>query len=177
MGGKLSKTPDHRSLPQEKKSYQNVLRAYAKWEHHSALVNHDVSRFATQEIRNFKRHNQQNITNQSHPSSTEKPRHDQNIHGKSLSLQKSHSFNQLSTSKNLITAEQLIKIQSQRRQRYPSSFSQNETTPKPSSAINENQLISSKNKTKQIPLDLQLILINQYDIQVKVIYFIIHIIP
>ncbi len=174
MGGKLSKKPEHRSFPQEKKSYQNVLRAYAKWEHHSALVNHDISRFATQEIQNLKRHNQQKLTNQSHPSSTEKP---QNIHGKSLSLQKSHSFNQLSTSKNLITAEQLIKIQSQRRQRYRSSFSQNETTPKPSSTINENQLISSKNKTKQIPLDLQLIFINQYDIQVKVIYFIIHIIP
>jgi hypothetical protein len=162
MGGKLSKKPEHRSFPQEKKSYQNVLRAYAKWEHHSALVNHDISRFATQEIRNLKRHNQQKLTNQYYPSSTEKP---QNIHGKSLSLQKSHSFNQLS---NLITAEQLIKSQSQRRQRYRASFSET-----PSSTIKENQLISSNNKRKQIPLDLQLVLINQYDIQVKFIYFII----
>jgi len=201
MGTKISKQHGAHSPSQDTKSYENVVRAYAKWEHHSGLVSHDIFRFANGESRNLKRHNQlshnssdqqkqiqpHNI-NQSpsnrqirpHHSTTIRRRHNQNIYGKRLTIRKSQSMKQLSNSQNLITAEKLIKNQSQQRQRYRSSSSQrlnnifqDENIQKSLLTTNTNQEIYSKNKTKQIPSDLQLVLINQLDLQV--LFFSFHI--
>lgn len=202
MGAKTSKQEYNHSPLQNTKSYKNVFRAYAKWEHHSGLVSDDILRFTSHENRNLKRHNQfcQNNSNQqqiiqpyntkqsssnqqiqSHFLPRKKPRYDENIHGKRLTIRKSQSMEHLSNSKNLITAEQLIKNQFERQQRYRSSFSQksnqifqNETIQKSPLITNTNQFISSKDKIKQIPPDLQLVLINQHDLQVNFIHFIIY---
>jgi hypothetical protein len=191
MGTGTSKEEDYSDSFQDAPTYQNVRRAYAKWDHHSGLASHDVSHFSTHEIRNLKRHHElshnspdqqkpisSNITKQSsldqETQSTRKTHDDRSKYEKKLPLQESQSINQESYSKNVITAEQLLRTQSQRKQRHrptPSSSSNdtlnNPTTLKPLTRTNANQFITSNNKIQQIPADLQLVLINQHDLQVK----------
>ena len=172
---KTSKQKDQHSSPQNRKTYENVFRVYAKWDHHFNLISHDVNRFSSQEIQNLKRHQQ---ISQSSPNqrklnlSTKKVRYDKSL------LRKSQSVDQLPSSKNLITAGKLIKSQSQQRNRYQSNTSQSsndllhhQINQKSFSTTNINLINSSKNKTKQIPNDFQLVLINQYDLQVTFTYF------
>jgi hypothetical protein len=113
MGVKASKRPDS---SQSIKSYENTFRSYAKWDHHSGLVTHDISRFTIYEINNLKRHNQLSRHSpneeQSNDVSRKKVRVDQNPR---LTVKKSQSVEQLSNSKNIITVQQLIKTQSERR--------------------------------------------------------------
>jgi len=167
MGTKISKQKDQNSPS----TYENVLRAYAKWDYHSALTSHDIDRFSSQEIKNFKKHkqmsknspNQQKRNSSSEQSLTKKSRYEKN-------LRKSQSADRLSSSKNLITTGQLIKNQSQQRQRYRSTPSQSSNdllhNQKFSSTTNINSSTSSKHKRKQIPNDSQLVLINPHDLQV-----------
>jgi hypothetical protein len=176
MGAKTSKQQHNHSPTQNSNSYKNVRRAYAKWEHHSIPVSHDILRFVSEENKNLKKHNQlsQNFPDQQkliqpYPSSIKTSHHDQNLHGKKLHLEKSQSMEQLFNSKNLITAQQLIKNQSQRRLKYRSSLSlqSNDILQESLLITNTNQFIYSKNKTIQIPSDLQFVLINQFDLKVN----------
>jgi hypothetical protein len=144
MGGRPSKKQN--SLI---KSYKNTFRAYAKWDHHSSPITHDISRFTAHEINNLKRHNQliRHSPNeeQSNNLSIKKVRID---HLPRLKIEKSQSVEQLSNSKNIITVQQLIQNQFERRQK---SF-------------------STTNLNQQIPLNLQLVLINQNDLQVNIFF-------
>ncbi len=106
MGIQASKRQD---LPQSRKTYPNTFRSYAKWEYHSGLISHDTLRVTAYEINNLLK---------------TKSRIDQN-----------QPIEELSTSKNVITIQELIR----------------------------NQL-----QTKHIPSNLQLALINQNDLQVKI---------
>ena len=178
MGGEVSKKDDYSSSSSStRKSYQNTLRAYAKWDYHSVRVNDDASRFTTSEMHNFKRHNQsagnsplvnqslyikESLSDgerQSHRLPRKKVRFDENLHGKSISFKQNQS-----NGKNLITAQQLIENQSERRQRYRS---QNKSTQRSLSTTNLHELTPSNMSTKQIPLDLQFVLINQDHLQVN----------
>jgi len=171
MGAKTSKQQHNHSPTQNINSYKNVRRAYAKWEHHSIPVSHDILRFVSEENKNLKKHNQlsQNFPDQQNSSSTKTSHHDQNLHEKKLNLEKSQSMEQLFNSKNLITAQQLIKNQSERRLKYRSllSLQSNDILQKSLLITNTNQFIYSKNKTIQIPSDLQFVLINQFDLKVN----------
>ncbi|CAF3073414.1 unnamed protein product, partial [Rotaria sp. Silwood2] len=194
MGTKTSKQKNDYSYSQDNTSYDNVLRSYAKWQHSSALVSHDESRFTTNEIRNFNKHNficqnspnpqkenESNIKNQSlsnrkiefNSSYKDKFHSDHSKYDKICQLERSQSIDQLSHSNNIITAKQLVICNSQQRIKYRSdklnqSSDQiflNENIQKSLLKTNKNQFISSNNKKQKIPADLQFILINQYDLQ------------
>ena len=193
MGAETSKEQDYYVPSQDKNTYENVVRAYATWDHRSGLASHDASRFTNHEVYNLNKHHQlsQNYSDQQKPiqsnitkqpslhqhkksnhSYSKKTYDDQSKQDKIVPLQENQSINQESYSKNVITAEQLIKTHSQRKQRYRSTpsppsndTSQNSPTVKPSTKTN--QFASSNNKRKQVPADLQLVLINESDLQVK----------
>ncbi|CAF0952555.1 unnamed protein product [Adineta steineri] len=169
MGGKTSKYQNEYISTQQRNPYENVTRAYAKWDRYSGLMSDDTSCFATHEIENFKKHqkisqnssDQQRKVNSSNEKSIIKKT---GQYDKNLSKQ-SQSIEQIIFSKNRITAQQLIKDQSQRRQKYKSTtllssndLLQNSTEKKASSTTNINQ-------TKQIPNDFQLLLIHSLDLQ------------
>lgn len=197
MGTKISKGEHDHNSSQNTNPYENVHRAYAKLNHSSGLVTHNESRFTNHEIRNFNKHKQvsQNYSDQkktiqsiptkqsspieklqAHHLSRENSGYNNTTHGVKLKPERSHSVVQQTHSNNLITAEQIVKCHSQRRQQYKPFLSQSsddifqdENNQKSLLAIKTNQFISSKNKNQQIPADLKLVLINQHDLQVKLI--------
>ena len=186
MGTKISKQLHPNSSSQGTNPYQSVSRAYAKWDYHAGLVSDDVSRFSTNEIRNLKRHNQashdssdQHETYQSCVKeqtlasrskqlqfpSTKKSSDDLNLN-ENRSICRSQSDEQVFHSKHFITAEELMRADSQWRRRHRSSqeLSEKETI---LLATKSNKSVSSNDKNKRIPANFQFILINQHDIHVK----------
>lgn len=194
MGTKISKQEQDGPSFQNEKSYENISRAYVKWNQCSSPVSHDESRFTSNEIRNFKRTKQfqenysdqqkLNYSNISKKSSSnqkfesnhllkEKFIYDKNVQQNKNTIKRSQSVDQLLKSNNRITVEQLIN-HNLKQKKTRSSFSQssdqivrNQNNLKPLSTTNIIQLKSSNGKKRQIPADLQLVLINQYDLQVK----------
>lgn len=193
MGAETSKEQDYYVPSQDKNTYENVVRAYATWDHRSGLASHDASRFTNHEVYNLNKHHQlsQNSSDQQKPIPSnitkrpslhqhKKPNHshskktydDQIKQDKTVPLKENQSINQESYSKNVVTAEQLMKTHSQRKQRYrstpsPSSNETSQNSPIVKPSTNINQFISSNKKQTQVPNNLQLVLINQSDLQVK----------
>jgi hypothetical protein len=187
MGPKTSRQYTE-SYSYEQQTYQNNTRNYAKWDHQPALASDDIRHTATKELQNLQKHHQSTtslphqtsiqpekaITSSTMDLSGRKKIHsDSNIPRQPLGLRKSRSTEALSSLSNVVTAQQLIYDQSKRRRRnrspgsqISSYSSQNETADKPSSA-NVNKTSQLKTSRKKIPHDLQLVLIDQKELQVK----------
>ncbi|CAF1102886.1 unnamed protein product [Rotaria magnacalcarata] len=193
MGTKVSKDEHDRNSSQNTNPYENIHRAYAKLNHSSGLATHNELRFTDYEIRNLNKYKQvsqkyldqnkriqSNLTKtsspiektQTHHLTRENSRYNNTTHGVKLKPERSDSVVQPTHSNNLITAEQIVKCDSQRRRQYKPFLSQSsddifqhENNQNSLSTIKTNQFISSKNKNQQIPADLKLVLIKQHDLQ------------
>jgi hypothetical protein len=191
MGPKASRQHQRQQQPFSSyaENYENNIRSYAKVDHQAVLVSNSIHHTAAKELQNLQKHHQltpspflqipiQQETGFSTPqinsSGRKKRRSDAHLSKQPLDIRKSRSTETLSS---VVTAQQLLNDQSKRRQRNRSPSSQISThssqsgiTEKSSSFSRANKPPVTKTKRKNIPRDLQLVLIDQKDIQVKYIH-------
>lgn len=158
MGTKLTKEKNYIYSSSNIQNYENRVRSYAKWNHQAALVSHDETRFSSNEIKNLNKNNKsiENSNNSSEYLTNRILSNNNNISKKNIIDKKSESMKELN---NIITVEQLIKSQKEKEIKLNSSLLKNS---------HHQSLLTINN---QIPFNLQLILINQNDLQVFILFF------